>query len=144
VLRRLVAASVLLLVTSGKTQAQDGNELLKRCQSLQKFYEGNVAKSDIQAVLDTGFCNGYINGVLGAGAAYSPLANCCSASTAWSVDLELPPNQPYFCAPQPLKTSQAVAVLVEYLKSHSAVLHKGGHFLLIKAFHDAWPCSARP
>ena len=103
-------------LTCGEALA-DGNELLEAC-------EHAISNKDSDSPASAGYCLGVIYGV---------------ASTMTTMNQYMLPKE-RTCFPGPFKNVQGARIVVKYLESHPASLHRGGAFLAMAAFQNAYPC----
>jgi hypothetical protein len=120
---RMAAAVALVgMLGSGITMAEeatfDGNELLGQCQSAIRLLDSARKPSDSD--LDSGLCFGKVAGV----------RYMISDSSNFKA-----------CFPKGgISNAQSVRIVVKYLKDNPATLHEDGRFLIVLAFHKAFPC----
>lgn len=118
----LMAVALGGMLGSGAAMAADvkfdGNELLGQCQSAVRLMDNVRKPSDSD--LDSGVCFGKVSGV----------RYMISDSDVYKS-----------CFPEDgISNAQAVRIVVKYLKDNPAMLHRDGRFLIVLAFHNAYPC----
>lgn len=107
------------MLASGGAMA-DGNELLQQCQAAVDRSSGG----DYVSGYESGYCYGTINGVVG---------------SIQTLNQYLVPEE-RTCLPDQMKQSQGARIVLKFLRDHPASLGRGGPFLVLAAFQDAYPC----
>ncbi|PYY69968.1 hypothetical protein CRX42_13765 [Pseudomonas jessenii] len=114
------AVALMGMLGSGAAMAAgwDGNTLLGECQSAIRLLDNVRKPSDSD--YDSGMCLGQVAGV----------RYMMSDSGDYSA-----------CFPEGgISNTQAARIVVKYLKDNPAILHNEGRFLILLAFHNAYPC----
>jgi len=117
--------AVILTVLQPEATLADGILLLKQCTPIVSFLdnEGNVP-SNVENTFAAGFCLGMAQGITNMNLAY-----------------QYTMQKTLFCLPTGgIQNSQAVRVIVKYLKEHPEQLHEQEGSLAIIAFIQAFPC----
>src|SRR6516225_3342698 len=109
-LRRIGIVLCCAIFLGSSTNAQvafdTGNDLLRYCQSADAALAGRDATSaDTQEALGEGFCMGIIGGV-----------RFIVTSSVWTRSTD-------FCIPKNVSNSQALSVVVNYMRDHPDALH---------------------
>ena len=116
-MKKLKAIVVLAGVLISGEALADGNELLEAC-------EHAISNNDYGSPVSVGYCLGVVNGV---------------TSTMTTMNQYMLPEE-RTCFPDSFKNVQGARIVVKYLESHPASLHRGGAFLAMAAFQNAYPC----
>jgi hypothetical protein len=120
-----IVLCVIFLGSSANAQVafDTGNDLLRYCQSADAALAGRDATSaDTQEALGEGFCMGIIGGV-----------RFIVTSSVWTRSTD-------FCIPKNVSNSQALSVVVNYMRDHPDALHYTFSFVVLSALVDAWEC----
>jgi len=100
-----------------------GNDLLRYCQSADAALAGRgTTSADTQEALGEGFCMGIIGGV-----------RFVMTSSVMDPRYRL-------CIPKNVSNSQALSVVVNYMRDHPDALHYTFSFVVLSALVDAWEC----
>ena len=100
-----------------------GNDLLRYCQSADDALAGRGATSgDTQQALGEGFCMGIIGGV------------------RFVVTSSIMDPKYRLCIPNKVSNSQALSVVVNYMKNHPDQLNHTFSFVVLSALVDTWEC----
>jgi len=123
---KIIMAFILVLLVATEVRAElDGNELLRRCDSIVKQLDGKQLGADEQMGAD--FCAGYLIGF----------------SDSHSIET-LIQSTPYFCfPPQGIEVAQQVRIVVKYLKDNPAILHESARTSVAIALAKAFPCKTK-
>lgn len=122
---KTILAFILVLIATEVRAELDGNELLRRCDSIVKQSDGKQLGSDEQTGAD--FCAGYFFGF----------------SDSHSIET-LIQKTPYFCfPPQGIEVAQQVRIVVKYLKENPAILHESARASVAIALAQAFPCRTK-
>ena len=125
-LRRIgIVLCVIFLESSANAQVafNTGNDLLRYCQSADAALAGRGATSaDTQEALGEGFCMGIIGGV------------------RFVVTSSIMDPKYRLCIPNKVSNSQALSVVVNYMKNHPDQLNHTFSFVVLSALVDAWEC----
>jgi len=120
-----IVLCVIFLGSSANAQVafNTGNDLLRYCQSADAALAGRGATSaDTQEALGEGFCMGIIGGV-----------RFVMTSSVMDPRYRL-------CIPKDVSNSQALSVVVNYMRDHPDALHYTFSFVVLSALVDAWEC----
>lgn len=124
----LAVAIVMSFFAAGRANAQlDGRKLQQMCKEMAKD------ELPITNPAAAGFCAGYIDGVTDA-------AVVCVKLVHRVEDLG-------FCIPAEVakpETRETIKVVAKYLDNHPERLHEWALLLVMKALHDAFPCTDKP
>lgn len=121
----LIAAGAL--IQSTPAHAVDGSNLLTSCESfLQNYQEYGGDQILIGPDVDSGFCWGSMMMLQGLG-------------NVKFIGEDHPAL--YVCAPDEVRTTQYVRIVVNYLQDHPERLHEKGANLALSALIDAYPCT---
>ena len=107
----------------------DGDNLLKQCNSTllildQEREQLSKIVESPGSIIGAGICMGMVRGIIGTNHEYA-----VKTKTA------------FFCLPiEGIKYTQAVRVVVKYLKEHPEKLHESAASLAIASLTEAFPC----
>jgi len=121
----IVLLCAIFLASSANAQGafNTGNDLLRYCQSADDALAGRGATSgDTQQALGEGFCMGIIGGV------------------RFVVTSSIMDPKYRLCIPNKLSNSQALSVVVNYMKNHPDQLNHTFSFVVLSALVDTWEC----
>ena len=125
-LRRIgIVLCVIFLGSSANAQVafNTGNDLLRYCQSADAALAGRgVTSADTQEALGEGFCMGIIGGI------------------RFVVTSSIMDPKYKLCIPTNVSNSQALSVVVNYMRDHPDALHYTFSFVVLSALVDAWEC----
>jgi len=107
--------------------AVNGNELLQKCEPIEKLYDepGSLTSSEASGVV---YCMGYIDSFI--------------ETFSFQYQAQLVPGVPYCLPEAEVPKKEIVKAVVEYLKNHSAELDKPAGYHLFMALREAYPCSS--
>ncbi|UCU95801.1 Rap1a/Tai family immunity protein [Hydrogenophaga taeniospiralis] len=114
----------LLLLSLSTHAFADGNALLGNCALFERF-ETKVAPLTHSDYLQLGQCLGAVEGVRNTMLLYRPM---------------LPPALRVCMPAGGIANGQAIRIALKYLRDNPAALHEDSSVLLMKAFHEAFPC----
>jgi hypothetical protein len=117
-------AAYFLLSSRSYAAVEDGTNLLKLCQSVDKV----ETTSDPGQLVDVLQCQAYIEGVF---TGYSMLSHALNLK---DVGIES------VCVPNEAKLRQIYLVVQKYLKDHPGKLHTGAGELTMTALKESFPC----
>lgn len=121
---RVALALVLLAASCSYSQAGDGNDMLRNCESLER-HQHKVTRPSPADYVGIGQCLGALESVIGTLAIAAPKQG----------------ERPALCLPATGVTNgQAAKVALLFLRVHPEELHRDGTSLLIAAYHEAFPC----
>jgi len=122
---------ILLLpsVSFAETSVDDGNALLKNCNTALNALDGKISATKGEAAFCAGICFGKIGGVVDAGKIINVFAESRGRN-----------KQDVYCVPDDISTAQATRVVVKYLEEHSEDLHLRDTALIVTALKEAFPC----
>ena len=101
----------------------DGNELLKRCDSLVSYTDSE--SSDISPSGEMMFCVGFMQGITNTNLLYQTILK----------------SDAQFCLPEwGISNSQAARIVVKHLRDYPEELHRNEFVLAIWALKEAFPC----
>ena len=123
--------TILLLpsVSFAEAPVDDGNALLKNCNTALKALDGKISATKGEAAFCAGICFGKVSGVVDAGTIINVFAESRGRN-----------KQNVYCVPDNVSTAQATRVVVKYLKEHSEDLHQRDTALIVTALKEAFPC----
>ena len=125
-LRRIgIVLCAIFLGSSANAQVafNTGNDLLRYCQSADAALAGRgVTSADTQEALGEGFCMGIIGGI------------------RFVVTSSIMDPKYKLCIPTNVSNSQALSVVVNYMRDHPDALHYTFSFVVLSALVDAWEC----
>lgn len=116
----LIIASLLFISTPLYADANDGNEILKRCKRAQQLIDNRLTNPRVTDLSDSYYCLGMLEGVWHTMRVFARDTAC------------LPKDG--------ITRSQTLRIVVEYLEDRPAVLHHIGSGLVMEAFVDTYPC----
>ena len=115
--------ALLLIAIAPSLSQADGNKLLEYCIEAEKHLE----KKEVNNPFSIGFCLGMIQGV---------------RNTLIIIN-EIQPKNLQLCWPDGgINNSQAVRILLNYLRSNPENLHKDEVLLTMLSFQKAYKCSS--
>jgi len=109
----------------------DGNSLLRECQVSLKIEDRDLTGLDpLDSSMDDGYCVGLVTGILDTHTILGQLQEPLGGRF-----------KPYFCTPgDGLAPTQAIRVVVKYLKENPAKLHEPETMLAMMALSKSFPC----
>lgn len=117
-------ALALLLIALSSYAHADGNALLDDC-ALSERPERTTGGLTKVEYMRLGICIGNVEGVRETMTMHSTL---------------LPPEAKVCLPAQGISNGQAIRIALKYLRENPEVLHQNRSLLLLKAFHEAFPC----
>jgi hypothetical protein len=121
---RVTLAQVLLAASCSYSQAGDGNDVLRNCESVERR-EHNVGRPSPADYVGIGQCLGAVESVIGTLTIAGPK----------------PGERAAVCLPDAGVTNgQAAKAALVFLRMHPGELHRNGTSLLIEAYRGAFPC----
>jgi len=122
----LLLASIFLFVPTIARAALDGNELLQKCEPIEKLYSDPESLSSKQAS-GVVYCLGYIGSFI--------------ETFYFQRMAKIVPALPYCLPGDGLSQKEIVNVVVEYLKSHPEELAKPAGYHIFMALREEYPCN---
>ena len=113
-MRAIMIAAVMLVLDTGTVFATSGITFLKLCQKYEALKVVGAIVSSRDA-FDAGHCSGYIYAV-----------------TDGSLDL---------CPPDGVTDDRLRAIVISYMKEHSAELNTPATVVIKRSLRKAWPCN---
>jgi len=123
-----IAASLLLCIPANAQvhEGGTGTALLRECEAATT----PVKSGDTYQTLQAGLCLGLVRGVMG-------------TMKLWGTGLKFGATEKidlHGCIPDAVEDSEAVAVVLKYLKDNPNKLHLADYLLVNKALVDGFPC----
>jgi Rap1a immunity proteins len=113
---------VLMVIFPGWCYA-DGNELLRRCELLVSYTEGE--RPDVSSSGEMMFCAGFMQGITNMNLLYQQVLK----------------SDAQFCLPEwGISNSHAARIVVKHLRDYPEELHRNEFVLAIWALNVAFPC----
>jgi len=110
------------------TPKNDGHTLLRLCTSALRVFDSG--HGDMHTWLESSWCQGYI---VGFADGYTMVTGEAARGAA------------VLCPPEGWRPAeQLIRILVEWLRAHPIMLHRGMHSLMVTAFADTFPCPPAP
>ena len=104
----------------------DGNELLLKCEPIEKLYDDPASLNSKEAS-GVVYCLGYLDSF--------------TETFYFQVQAKIVPSVPY-CMPEEAPSKKEIAkAVVDYLKSHPEELGKPAGYHIFLALRDAYPCN---
>ena len=127
----LLCAFVTTADCKNPPNTRDGNSLLRECQVSLKIEDGDVTGLDsVDASMDDGYCVGLITGILDTHGILGQLEESLGGRF-----------KPYFCpSKNQLAVTQAVRIVVKYLRENPSQLHQPETMLAMMALASSFPC----
>ena len=120
---RITILLILSTLCHASTASMDGNDLLKKCASWWGV------KKDVEKVdyLDTGFCAGYLAGVMDVEAMWKGVEDKESKSS-------------HYCKPEEVTNGQVLQIIKKWLNDSPDKLHWRADTIIHQALLAAFPC----
>lgn len=116
-----LAVCLVLGLSAATASAADGNQLLDACQQAVKYFDGD--KTDVDR-FKMPYCLGLVEG---------------TRNTMALLDQQ----DPAACVPASTTNTQAVRLVVKYLRANPEKLHLDASAIILLSLMAAYPCPAR-
>jgi hypothetical protein len=103
----------------------DGNELLQKCEPIEKLYD-DPASMDSKEASGVVYCLGYIDSFI--------------ETFYFQVQAKILPSVPYCMPEEQLPKKEIAKVIIDYLKNHPEELGKPAGYFIFLALREAFPC----
>ena len=125
-IRNIALLTCLTFLPAGPCQAQDSagtmEELVRRCEG--RFSTEETVDGVVQNTFMTGFCHGYISGIL----SFNSVVRAIGENAL-------------FCVPdQGISVEQGLKVFLKYAEDHPEWLHENSRIHVAAALRLAFPC----
>jgi len=121
----ILAISFCFTLSTLANAAVDGNELLQKCEPIEKLYDDPASLSSKEGS-GVVYCLGYIDGFM--------------ETFSFQLQAQIVPGVPYCLPEETLSKKEIVMSVVDYLKNHPEELANPAGYHLFMALRQAYPC----
>jgi len=117
-----IFAAGLFLTVVTDCRADTGNDFLRKCSVIEKYYSGNAEKGTYDEIVNFAWCTGWVDGFISGTHAEASAAGRCQLDT------------------EKVEVGQTVRIILKYVRERPEAAHKEMQILAQSALAKALPC----